>query len=148
MFSSKARYALKAALVLAREGRWVDDDGKGLLSIKDLAKLGGLPRPFLAKIMQELSAVGIVRARKGPGGGVALARKPDQFSIADVIFAVDLVEGFRRCILEDRPCREVEACPLHTTCKTIREDILAETTLQDLLDQSPDLLATSSNGTA
>lgn len=132
MFSSKARYALKAALILARRGAFAD--GAKLVNIRDLAEAGSLPRPFLAKIMQELSGVGIIRARKGPGGGVALSTTPDQISLADVIFSVDLVEGTRRCIMEDRPCREVESCPLHITCKTIREDILGQTTLQDVLD--------------
>ena len=76
MFSSKARYALKAVLLLAQEE--AVPEGEGPISIRDLAEMGGLPRPFLAKIMQELSASGVIKSRKGPGGGVSLATAAQQ----------------------------------------------------------------------
>ena len=131
MFSSKARYALKAAVHLARKGAWVE--GGTAITVRQLAEEGELPPPFLAKVVGELATAGVFYSRKGPGGGVMLARSPGDISLAEVIYAVDRLEGFQRCVLEDMPCSEVESCPLHESCKAIREDILARTTLADIL---------------
>ena len=102
------------------------------MTVKELATEAGLTGPYLAKVIQDLAQSGIVKSRKGPGGGVLLARRPDEISLSEVIFAVDQIEGWRRCVLEDRPCSEIESCPLHQTCRVIREEILGRTTLADL----------------
>lgn len=131
MFSTKTRYALRAVLALVEEG--AVDGREPLVPVRDLAEMAELPAPYLAKIVQELAAAKILKSRKGPGGGVTLRGGLDDTTVADIVFAMDQVERSRRCLIEDRPCREVESCALHETCRTIREDVLEKTTLADLL---------------
>lgn len=132
LFSARARYALRVAIDLARHRAW---EGVGdAVTVRDIARHSGLKAPFLSKVVQDLAAAGVVRTTRGPGGGVLLTRSPGQLTLADVVFAVDRIDGFRRCVLEDRPCREMASCPLHLTCKGIREDLLGRTPIATALD--------------
>lgn len=131
MFGSKVRFALNTALALARRESWVG--AKGAVTVRDLARETELSAPYLAKVVQEMVAAGIIKARKGPGGGILLARPPEEISLADLIFSLDRVDGMRRCVLEDQPCSDVDSCPVHETFKVIREDILGGGTLADVI---------------
>lgn len=130
LFTAKTRTALRAAIALVEAGAV---PGGRPLRIQDLAAETKLPRPYLAKVATELAAAGLIEAARGRGGGVRLARRPSEISLAEVIEAVERVDGLRRCILEDRPCSEMESCPLHRVCKKIREEILETTTLDATL---------------
>ena len=48
-----------------------------------------IPKSFLAKILQSLAKQGILESRKGAHGGFILARKIENISIHDVIFAAE-----------------------------------------------------------
>ncbi len=129
MFSSKVRYALKACIVLARMG--AVPDGTGAVTVREMAADGELRPAFLAKVVAELASARVVRARKGPGGGVTLARDPAEMPLRDVVFAVERAEDYKQCVLDDHECREYEGCPLFRACATFREDILGNTTVQE-----------------
>ena len=45
--------------------------------VKEIAEATAIPAPYLAKIVQVLSKRGIVRTQRGIGGGVTLARAPE-----------------------------------------------------------------------
>ena len=56
-----------------------------------LAEMGArqeIPARYLEQIFQKLRRAGLVRSKRGPGGGYLLARAPDQISLADVVLAV------------------------------------------------------------
>ncbi len=129
MFSTKCRYAIKAVVVLARAEQAGQEKG---VRIRDLARTSHLPGAYLAKIVCELARAGVVTTAKGPGGGVRLARAAEKITLSDVVEAVDRVDGSRRCVLEFKPCSEVKFCPLHRTCKHIRERILKQSTFKNL----------------
>ena len=44
--------------------------------------------PFLQQVLGRLRAAGIVRARRGSGGGFWLARPPEAVTIGDVVRAI------------------------------------------------------------
>jgi Rrf2 family protein len=49
----------------------------------------GHPAKFLEAILLDLKHAGIIKSHRGAEGGYALARPPEDISIADVIRAVD-----------------------------------------------------------
>ena len=115
MLSSKARYALRAVVELARA------DG-AQITAGDLAERADAPRKFLEAILLELARRGVVVSRRGKLGGYSLARPAEQISFAEVIRIIDGPLALAPCVsrLQFRKC---EDCPDLATC-SIREALL------------------------
>lgn len=111
MISQKARYALRALLVLARAA-----PGRTRM-IGEIAREQNIPRKFLEQILLELKAGGLVQSHRGRTGGYALIRPADEVTFGEVLRLIDgpiaLLPclsnvAYRRC--ED--CRSEESCEL------------------------------------
>lgn len=85
--STRGDYACRALLSLALH---LDDDGTAVpTSVRDIAERTGLPQPYLEQILLALKGAGLVRSKRGVGGGYVLARKPSDIVLADIVSAVD-----------------------------------------------------------
>lgn len=115
MLSSKARYALRALVELAREPT-------GQITAGELALRADAPRKFLEAILLELARRQIVVSRRGKFGGYALARAPESISFAEVIRVLDGPLALAPCVsrLSFRKCDD---CPDLATC-SLREALL------------------------
>ncbi len=81
--SRKSDYALRAV-------RYCSNLPKGQRgSINSIAESEAVPREFLAKILRDLTANGILNSHQGVKGGYTLARKPREINFLHVIEAVD-----------------------------------------------------------
>ena len=49
----------------------------------------GLPQPYLEQILLALKGAGIVRSKRGVGGGYVLAREPSRITLGEIVSAVD-----------------------------------------------------------
>ncbi len=135
MLSQKCKYALQALLTLARE------PSQELLLVSDIAERERLPKKFLEAILLELNRNGLVRSRRGRGGGYALAKPADLITFGQVVRIIDgplaplscvSVNYYRRC--ED--CRDEMTCEIRKVMRRVRDAISAEldgTSLQDAL---------------
>jgi Rrf2 family iron-sulfur cluster assembly transcriptional regulator len=82
--STRGDYACRALLSLSLH------DGEGTpTSVRDIAERTGLPQPYLEQILLALKGAGLVRSKRGVGGGYVLARPPERISLAEVVSAVD-----------------------------------------------------------
>ena len=82
--SSKGDYACRALLSLA-----VHDDEPGPTSVRDIAERTAIPQPYLEQILLALKGAGLVRSKRGVGGGYVLARRPDEIRLSEILAAVD-----------------------------------------------------------
>lgn len=82
--STRGDYACRALLSLT-----LHDGTVGPTSVRDIAERTGLPQPYLEQILLALKGAGLVRSKRGVGGGYVLAREPDTISLADIVSAVD-----------------------------------------------------------
>ena len=82
--STRGDYACRALLSLALR----QDEG-GPTSVRDIAERTALPQPYLEQILLALKGAGLVRSKRGVGGGYVLARPPDQIRLAEILSAVD-----------------------------------------------------------
>ncbi|HSW10666.1 MAG TPA: Rrf2 family transcriptional regulator [Bacillota bacterium] len=105
--SSRTEYAARALIALAREGA-----GESPVQLADLAAGQELPLDYLAQLVGTLKSGGLVATRRGPGGGLLLARPPGDVSLAEV---VQLMEGSfspAECGGEADRCRRADRCAL------------------------------------
>ncbi len=135
MLTQRAKYAVKALLVLAAE--YPDDP----VLIADVAERGAIPRKFLEGILLSLKNRGLLHSRKGRGGGYRLARPPDSISLGEVIRLMDgplalipcaSLTAYRKC----DECEDERTCGIRLVMKDVRDatsKILDNTTLADVL---------------
>ena len=74
--STRGDYACRALVSLALHG-----NGEGPTSVRDLAERTGLPQPYLEQILLALKGAGLVRSKRGVGGGYVLAREPASITL-------------------------------------------------------------------
>jgi Rrf2 family protein len=91
--SRRVQYALCGIFDLAYNG------ANGPVRVKAIGARHQIPHRFLEQIFQRLRKAGLVRGKRGPGGGYVLSRPPDQISLREV---VEAVEGSldRRAVLD------------------------------------------------
>ena len=82
--STRGDYASRALLSLA-----LHLDSEGPTSVRDIAERTGLPQPYLEQILLALKGAGLVRSKRGVGGGYVLARPTDQIRLSEIVSAVD-----------------------------------------------------------
>jgi Rrf2 family protein len=82
--STRGDYASRALLSLALHG-----ETEGPTSVRDIAERTGLPQPYLEQILLALKGAGLVRSKRGVGGGYILARPPAEIALSEIVSAVD-----------------------------------------------------------
>jgi Rrf2 family iron-sulfur cluster assembly transcriptional regulator len=105
MITTKSRYALRAVIDIARH-----QDG-GAVRRSDIATRQDIPRYYLERILLMLRDRGLLRSRKGPGGGFMLSRAPEDLTAWDVIDAVGEGRPPLECLQSNDPsCQRVGQC--------------------------------------
>ena len=97
-------YAMRAVLYLATSP---------MARIKEIAEAQYVPQEYLAKILQKLAKAGIVTTHRGVGGGIALARAPEQISMLDVMEAMEGPVALNRCFVAPGECPRETYCAIH-----------------------------------
>ena len=94
-------------------------------SAKDIAEAYHIPPQLLAKILQRLAKVGLVRSTAGMNGGYALQRDPAGITVFEVILAVDGPQFLTACTSGRRPCDLTDSCTIKEPMARVNESITA-----------------------
>ena len=120
MLSRKAKYAIKALLALA------DSEPGEPVRISDLARAEQIPPKFLELILLGLRNQGILRSRKGKGGGYLLARDPSEIYLGQIVRMFDGPLAPVPCASQTAyvpcaDCRNEAVCGVHLAMKEVRD---------------------------
>jgi len=123
MLSQKAKYALRAVLMLAE---YADRDDP--LAICDIAQREAIPRKFLEAILVELRDHNLLKSKRGRKGGYRLAKSPQVITFGDVIRIIDGPLAPIRCASRSgfEPCDDctnVETCSVRWVMLKARDAI-------------------------
>lgn len=129
LLSKSCVYGLRAALFLSagEQGQYIP--------IRNMSEKLDISFHFLTKILQQLTADGLLESYKGPNGGVRLTRGSDEVSLLDIVRAIDGDAMFKECALGLPGCGHMTPCPMHDKWTVTREQIremLEKTTLKEL----------------
>jgi len=127
--STRGDYAARALLSLALHG------SERPTSVKEIAERTGLPQPYLEQILLAVKGAGLVRSKRGVGGGYVLAREPEEIALADILAAVD--GPLTQLMGEHDHCEG--HCVLQEVWVHVSEEtrlILERFTLQDLVERT------------
>lgn len=81
--SRQVQYAVCGLFDLAYNGAGAP------VRVKEIGARQRVPHRFLEQIFQRLRKAGLVRGKRGPGGGYVLSRPADQISLREIIEAVE-----------------------------------------------------------
>ncbi|MGH7948256.1 MAG: RrF2 family transcriptional regulator [Candidatus Binataceae bacterium] len=129
----KIEYALRAMIYLA-------DRPAGVARGAEIARHEQIPKYYLEKVIRDLMRRGLVRARRGPGGGYQLARAAATISFRDIIEAVEGPITLNVCTDGS------SSCALQPTCRMFRVwekgqqillEMFSDTTLEEVARSTP-----------
>jgi Rrf2 family protein len=137
--TTQAEYGLICALHLARR---IDD---GPVTGREIAAQERLPGDHVEQILLKLRRSGIVRSTRGAHGGYALARRPDEISVHDVISAAEHSTFEVHCTshpVEEARCSSSHECSIRPVWMLLQrriDDVLQGVRLSDLLMQESEV---------
>ena len=127
LFSRGAEYGIRATLYL------VANHNGGFRPINEISDKLDISFHFLTKVFQKLTKAGLLQSFRGPKGGVSLLRPASEFTLEDVVLAIDGDDIFTTCVLGLPGCGDCKPCPLHDEWAAQRSNIqemLSRTTLE------------------
>ncbi len=118
--SRKSEYALMAVQHLARSS------GQQVVSVADLAVQADIPPDVLAKVLQSMKRVGILRAVKGASGGYGLARGPAEIRFLDVVQPFEEQLAVVSCQTPDGDCERTDTCTLRDPMSVLNAFVIRQ----------------------
>ncbi len=107
MFSTKGMYALRAMADLAAHDGWV--------SLGDVARRQHISRKYLEQVISLMHKAGYVESQRGKGGGYKLTRKPEDFTLGELLRAAEGSLAPVSCL----DCTNETLCPQLDSCPTV-----------------------------
>ena len=138
MLSMKAKYAIRALIIMAR-------NEKKMLQIKTIAKEAEVPQKFLEAILVELKGHGIVESKRGIFGGYFLLKPAAEVMTGDIIRIIDGPLAPIRCASQTSyqkcdDCADEETCVIRKTMMEVRNaisSVLDNKSLRELTQAAP-----------
>ena len=131
--STKGRYALRMLLDLAQHQH------NGFIALKDIAERQNISKKYLEQIVPIFNQSNILKTSRGFQGGYQLARRPDQYTVGEIL---RLNEGSLAPVacLENDPieCERSGECatlPVWQGLYRVINEYVDGITLQDILDR-------------
>ncbi len=130
--STKGRYAIRLMLDMAQHS-----NGENI-SLKDVSQRQNISLKYLEQIVNMLGKAGFVKSQRGAQGGYKMLRKPEEYTIGDILRVTEGDMAPVSCLRD-----KINQCPRVSKCPTINfwtglyrtiNDYLDGTTIADLMN--------------
>lgn len=128
--TTKGRNALKIMIDLAQR------EGEGYISLADIAERQKESVKYLEISAAQLSSSGFVVSARGKSGGYKLARKPEEYTVAEILLSGEGTLSPVQCL--DNGCENACNCmtlPLFKELDKVIMNFLTSKTLKDLINK-------------
>ncbi len=131
--TTKTRYGTRAVLDIAL------NFNEKKITRKHISKNQDIPISYLENILIALKSTGLIKTKRGPGGGFELAKKPENITM------LEIYEVFEGPVAPVECLKNADYCSKSSECITkwvwdklgkAQEAALKEITVQDLIDQT------------
>lgn len=130
--STRSRYGLRALLELALR------DSSGPVMMQSIADSQGVSRKYLDTIFASLKSAGMVRSRRGIGGGHMLGQTPENIRVGDILRALEGPLSLVDCVGSAELCSRSHRCVTRDVWADVGkaiEGVLDNLTLADLVER-------------
>lgn len=108
MISTKGRYALRVMIDLAKK------ETDGFVPLKEIAERQEISKKYLEIIVRELVGASLLVGVSGKGGGYRLARKPEEYTVLEILEVTEGTLAAVACLASDD-----YSCPRAGKCETL-----------------------------
>lgn len=108
MISTKGRYAIRVMLDLAQQ------DSNSYIPLKDIAARQELSKKYLEIIVKDMVSGGLLVGASGKGGGYKLCRRPEEYSIGEILELMESSMSSVACLVD-----KSMVCPRKEKCRTL-----------------------------
>jgi len=136
--STRSRYGTRALVDIA-----INSNGKPV-QLKDIARRQELSTLYVEHIIMPLIAAGIVRSTRGTGGGVWLARAPEDIRLSEVISILEGSIALVECVDDPNYCPRNDFCvtiEVWRELKAAMNKVLEGKTVADLVERQKKKIA-------
>ncbi len=84
------------------------------------------PLPFLTKVIAHLVRSGLVTTNRGMGGGVSVARAPQEITLLEILEAIEGPILLNRCLQRQGMCEIEHRCPVHDVWAKIQHSLVKQ----------------------
>ena len=131
--SARTRYGLRILIDIAQHE--ADDAPR---SIKAISGSQSITSAFISRLAVPLKRAGLIRALRGIGGGLRLAKSPEDITLLEIMETLDGPVSILKCLAKPKSCKRFRGCPARTVWSdlniTIR-DAFASTTLSKVMSR-------------
>ena len=108
MISTKGRYALRVMIDLAEHGQ------EAAVPLKDVARRQEISKKYLEILVKTMVGGGLIVGVGGKGGGYRLTRKPEEYSVGEILELMEVSLAAVACLE-----RNAAPCPRASGCRTL-----------------------------
>jgi Rrf2 family protein len=130
--STKGDYGVRALVELAHHF------GQGPLQSAEIAARQEIPEPYLDQLLTSLRRAGFIRSVRGPQGGHALIRAPEEVRLSDVMTALEGSLAPIACVDDPEACTKTGGCVQREVWERVRDatvHVLESVTIGDLAEK-------------
>lgn len=130
--STKGDYGVRALVELAHHY------GEGPVQSATIASRQEVPEPYLDQLLTTLRRAGFIRSVRGPQGGHALIREPDDVKLSEVMIALEGSLAPSACVDDPESCTKSGGCVQRGVWEQVRDAtqaILENVTIGDLAEK-------------
>lgn len=130
--STRGDYGVRALIELSHHF------GEGPIQSGEIAARQGIPESYLEQLLIVLRKAGMIRSVRGPQGGHALVREPNEIKLSEAILALEGDLSPIDCLEETSSCTKSGGCaqrPIWEAVKKAVTDVLNGVTIGELAER-------------
>lgn len=130
--STKGRYGVRLMIDLALHY------GEGPILLKDIAERQGISEKYLWHLVDSLKISGFVNSTRGSHGGYALAKRPSEVNLNDIVSVLEGKLCLVDCVENPSICKRSQTCAARDVWEEVSEKIaktLETITLQNMVEK-------------
>lgn len=134
--STKGRYAVRLMLDLA-----MNEMGSPV-RLKEIAARQGISDKYLEQIISILNKAGYVKSVRGPMGGYRLVRKPEEYTVGEILRLTEGSLSPVECAGADGICKRQEKCASQILWRKLNDaiyQVVDGVTLENLISWQKEL---------
>jgi Rrf2 family iron-sulfur cluster assembly transcriptional regulator len=137
--STRARYALRMMVVLARRTNGEGNGNGRAVSLSQVSEETMISRRYLEQLAIGLKGSALIRGKSGRGGGYTLARSAEQITIREIIESAIGPINIVECALQPEICSMADVCECRQLYRVINDritSVMDTVVLSDIVDTS------------